>query len=151
MDWERGVDEWVDDFYKALKLSRYDECRVLLEIRNELVIQSDFELGSVSQSEGDYFANLAQYQQAEQEYKEAIASYNQALNRAPDYINAHNNKGLALQSLGKLQAGLSQQEETLKNYQAALAEFNCSLEIAPNDEQIRNIRDKLQELFDDFK
>ncbi len=92
----------LDEFDKALKLSRYDECRVLLEIRNELVIQSDFSLGYVSQSEGNYFATLAQHQQAEQEYLEAVESYNQALNGAPDDINAHNNKGIALAKIREI-------------------------------------------------
>lgn len=56
----------------GLELSRYDKCRIFLEIRNELVIQEDFELGRVSQTEGDYFATLAQYQQAENKYNKAI-------------------------------------------------------------------------------
>ena len=74
----KGVKEWVEEFKKALELSGYDECRVLLEIRNELVIQSDFWLGNVSKSEADYLETLAQYQKAEKEYLEAISSYNQA-------------------------------------------------------------------------
>ena len=150
LDWERGVEEWVDEFEKALKLSRYDECRVLLEIRNELVIQDDFWLAYVSQFEGDYFATLAQHQQAKEEYFEAIASYDEALNPAPDDINVHNNKGNALQSLGDLQAGLSHKEEAIKSYQAALAEFNHSLKIAPDNQQVRNLRDDLQKLLDDL-
>lgn len=132
LDWERGVNEWVDEFDKALKLSRYDECRVLLEIRNELVIQSDFSLGYVSQAEGDYFATLAQHQQAEKEYLEAIASYNQALNGAPDYIDAHNNKGNALAALGDLQAGLSQHQDALNSYTEAIASYNQALNRAPD-------------------
>ncbi len=132
LDWERGIDEWVNEFDETLKLSRYDECRVLLEIRNELVIQSDFQLGSVSQSEGDYFATLAQHQQAEKEYLEAVESYNQALNRAPDDISAHNNKGNALASLGDLQAGLSQHQDALNSYTQAIASYDEALNRAPD-------------------
>ncbi|MGD1910583.1 MAG: hypothetical protein ACFB2X_06945, partial [Rivularia sp. (in: cyanobacteria)] len=93
LDWERGVYEWVEEFEKVLELSRYDECRVLLEIRNELVIQDDFELGRVSLAGGDYFATLAQHQQAKQEYLEAIALYDKVIKVAPDNIDANNNKG----------------------------------------------------------
>lgn len=132
LDWQRGVNEWVDEFDETLEFSRYDECRVLLEIRNELVIQSDFSLGYVSQAEGDYFATLAQHQQAEKEYLEAIASYNQALNRAPDHIDAHNNKGLALECLGELQAGLSQHQDSLNSYTEAIASYNLALNGAPD-------------------
>ncbi|MEM7715403.1 MAG: DUF2225 domain-containing protein [Cyanobacteria bacterium P01_A01_bin.68] len=133
LDWERGVDEWVEEFDKALELSRYDECRVLLEIRNGLIIQSDFELGRVSKAESDYFAKLALYQQAEQEYTEAIESYNQALNHAPDYIIAHNNKGLALAALGDLKAGLSQYQQAQNSYKKAIESYNQALKIAPDD------------------
>lgn len=108
---------------------------------NEVDINADF-----SKKAKQLINRLLKYAELE-----AIASCNQALNRAPDHIYAHNNKGLALQSLGNLQAGLSQQEEAIKNYEAALAEFNRSLEIAPDDEKVRNIRDELQELLDSLK
>ncbi|MEO1429304.1 MAG: tetratricopeptide repeat protein [Cyanobacteria bacterium J06633_8] len=88
---------------------------------------------------------------AKNSYTQAIESYNQALNRAPDLIYARNNKGNALKSLGDLQIKLSQKEEAIKSYQAALAEFNHCLKIAPDNQQIRNLRDKLQELLDDLK
>jgi Flp pilus assembly protein TadD len=132
LDWQRGVNEWVDEFDETLKLSRYDECRVLLEIRNELVIQSDFQLGRVSRAEGDYFTTLAQHQQAKKEYLEAVESYNQALNGAPDDIYAHNNKGNALKNLGNLQAGLSQHEDALNSYTQAIASYNQALNRAPD-------------------
>jgi hypothetical protein len=39
-------------FEQALQRSRYEQCRSLLEVRNELSIQSDFQLGRVSRAEG---------------------------------------------------------------------------------------------------
>ena len=138
LDWERGVKEWVKEFYKALGLSCYDECRIFLEIRNELVIQSDFWLGNVSKSEADYLGTLAQYQQAEKEYLEAISSYNQALNHAPDNINIHNNKGNALRNLGSLQADLSQHQDAQIFYSQAIVSFNEILSRAPDDIKAHN-------------
>ncbi|MDJ0704678.1 MAG: tetratricopeptide repeat protein, partial [Leptolyngbyaceae cyanobacterium MO_188.B28] len=91
---------------------------------------------------------LSQHQDALGSYQQAIEAYDEALARAPDYINALNNKGLALQSLGDLQRGLSQHQDALASWQAALTEFEHSLELAPGDEYIRRRRDQLQESLD---
>jgi len=133
LDWERGVKEWVEVFDKALEQSRYQLCRSLQDIRNKLIIESDFQLGSVSQSEGDYFAQLAQHRNAKQEYLEAIAAYNTALLLAPDDVNALNNKGAAMARLGELQSQLSQHQDALQSYENAIASFNAALLLAPDD------------------
>ncbi len=133
LDWERGVKEWVEVFGKALRLSRYGECELLLGVRDELWIKSDFRLGMISKSEGDYYAWLARYVEARQEYLEAVAALNSALLIAPDDINALNNKGNALQSLGDLQAKLSEFEAAKQSYFEAIAALNCALLIVPDD------------------
>jgi len=132
LDWERGVNEWVEVFDKALKQSRYQLCRSLQDIRNELIVESDFQLGNISRLEGDYFAELAQHGNAKQEYLEAIAAYNTALQLAPDDVNALNNKGIALQSLGDLQSQLSQHQDALLSYENAIASYNAALQLAPD-------------------
>ena len=151
LDWGKGVKEWVEEFKKALELSCYDECRVLLEIRNELVIQSDFWLGNVSKSEADYLETLAQYQKAEKEYLEAISSYNQALNRAPDYIIVSNNKGLALAALGDLKAGLSQHQQAQNYYTQAIESYNQALNRAPDDISAHNNKGLALKRLGDFQ
>ncbi|MEG4858463.1 hypothetical protein QUB75_12420 [Microcoleus sp. K1-B6] len=132
LDWQRGVEEWKEVFDEALEKSRYGECKSLLEVRDELWIKSDYWLGRVSRSEGDYYAQFARYVEAKQEYLEAVAAYNSALLIAPDDINALNNKGNALQSLGKLQAKLSEFEAAKQSYFEALAAYNSGLLIAPD-------------------
>jgi tetratricopeptide (TPR) repeat protein len=132
LDWQRGVAEWVETFDRALELSQYDSCRALLELREVLYVGSYFRWGLIFQSEGDYYAQLAQHQAAEREYLEAIAAYSRALELAPDYINAHNNRGNALQSLGDLQASLSQTDSALASYQNAIAAYSRALSLAPN-------------------
>ena len=132
LDWERGVKEWVEVFGKALRLSRYGECELLLGVRDELWIKSDFRLGMISKSEGDYYAWLARYVEARQEYLEAVAALNSALLIAPDDINALNNKGNALQSLGDLQAQLSEFETAKQSYFEAIAALNSALLISPD-------------------
>ncbi|MDJ0708347.1 MAG: hypothetical protein QNJ46_34175, partial [Leptolyngbyaceae cyanobacterium MO_188.B28] len=133
LDWRRGVDEWVETFDRALELSRYEACRVLLGVRRELLIGNDFQLGRVSQSEGQYFQQLARYEEARQEYLEAIEAYDEALARAPDDINALNNKGNALASLGDLQRRLSQHPDALGSYQQAIEAYDEALARAPDD------------------
>jgi tetratricopeptide (TPR) repeat protein len=133
LDWERGVVEWCQVFEQALQRSRYEQCRSLLEVRNELSIQSDFQLGRVSHAEGDYFAQLARYPEAKQEYLEAITAYEQNLRFTPDNIAALNNKGNALAKVGDLQTRLSQHTEALLSYTQAIAAYNSALTLVPGD------------------
>ncbi|MBM3235979.1 tetratricopeptide repeat protein [Candidatus Poribacteria bacterium] len=138
LDWERGVNEWVTVFDDALKLSNYGICRPLLEVRNELSIETDFWRGLVSQYEGNYFASLARYNEARREYLEAIAAYDEALKRASDDVYAHNNKGNAFLGLGDLQTELSQHEEAAESYMQAIAAYNEALRRVPDDVTAHN-------------
>ncbi|MBD2380941.1 hypothetical protein H6G39_14025 [Trichormus variabilis FACHB-319] len=138
LDWRRGVDEWEEVFEQALELSRYAQCRSLLEVRSELVINSDFQIGRVSQSEGDYFAQLAKYQEAQTEYLEAVAAYNRELSITPDDTATLNNKGLALESLGNLQTQLAQHTQAIQSYTSAIAAYDQALNLAPNYTQTIN-------------
>ncbi|MEG4515467.1 MULTISPECIES: hypothetical protein [unclassified Microcoleus] len=133
LDWQRGVEEWKEVFDEALDNSRYKECEALLEVRDELWIKSDYWLGRVSRSEGNYYARLARYLEARQEYLEAVAACNSALLIVPDDINDLNNKGKALQSLGYLQAKLSEFEAAKQSYFDAIAALNSALRIVPDD------------------
>ena len=132
LDWKRGVDEWKEVFKEASRLSRYRECESLLEVRGELWIKSDFRLGRISQSEGDYYAHLARYAEAKQEYLEAVTAYDRQIILTPDDEATLNNKAIALGCLGKLQADLSEFEEAKQSYSEALAAFNSALLIAPD-------------------
>jgi tetratricopeptide (TPR) repeat protein len=133
LDWQRGAREWVEVFDKALERSRYRECEALLGVRDELWVKSDFGLGIISRSEGDYYAKLARYVEARQEYLEAVAAYNSALLIAPDSNYALNNKGNALRCLGELQAQLSEFEAAKQSYLEAIAALNSALLIAPDN------------------
>ncbi|MCY7386378.1 MAG: hypothetical protein LH628_28205 [Microcoleus sp. CAN_BIN18] len=133
LDWERGVQEWVEVFNQALWLSHcYRECESLLEVRGVLWIKSDFELGRISQLEGDYYAELARYTEARQEYLEAVSAYNRQIILTPDDEGTLNNKGSALRSLGDLQAQLTEFEAAKQSYSEAIAAFNSALLIAPD-------------------
>jgi tetratricopeptide (TPR) repeat protein len=138
LDWERGAKEWVTVFKEALRLSRYRECESLLGVRDELWIKSDYWLGRISLSEGDYYAHLARYAEAKQEYLEAVAAYDRQIILTPDSIAALNNKGRALRDLGNLQAGLSEFEAAKLSYSEAIAALNSALLIAPDHNTVLN-------------
>ncbi|WP_293291190.1 hypothetical protein [Microcoleus sp. PH2017_24_DOB_U_A] len=132
LDWERGVKEWVEVFDEALGKSRYGECKSLLGVRDELWIKSDFRLGRISESEGNYYANLARYAEAKQEYLEAVAAYDRDLIITPNQDATLNSKGSALQYLGELQAQLSEFEAAKQSYSEAIAAYNSALLMAPD-------------------
>ncbi|MEL6469849.1 MAG: hypothetical protein AAFQ74_08985, partial [Cyanobacteria bacterium J06623_4] len=138
LDWVRGVDLWVERFEQALSMSRYERCGVLLDIRQELNIETDFKLGLVSDAEGQYFQNLAKYVLAQQEYKEAITAYNKDLGINPDNTATLNNQGLSLQRLADLQAALSQHQQAEQTYTASIAAYDAALGRAPDLVQILN-------------
>ena len=130
LDWQRGVDEWVKVFEEASRLSRYAECESLLAVRSELWIKSDFLLGIISESEGDYYAELARYAEAKQEYLEAVAAYDRELILTPDDEGMLNNKGIVLRKLGELQARLSEFEDAKQSYSEAITASNLALRLA---------------------
>jgi len=132
LDWERGMKEWVEVFEEALEKSRYGECESLLGVRDDLWIKSDFWLGRISESEGDYYARLARYAEEKQEYLEAVAAYDRQIILTPDDYKTLNNKGIALRCLGDLQARLSEFEAAKQSYSEAIAALNSALLIAPD-------------------
>ncbi|MEZ2237352.1 tetratricopeptide repeat protein [Microcoleus sp.] len=138
LDWLRGVKEWEEVFGKALELSRYGECESLLGVRDDLWIKSDFGLGLISRSEGDYYAQLARYVEAKQEYLEAVAACDRALILTPDNQATLNRKGIVLGCLGKLQVKVSEFEAAKLSCSEAIAAFNSALLIAPDDNYALN-------------
>jgi len=130
LDSARGVGEWVNTFENALQNSHYELCGALLNVRRELIIETDAELGQVSSAEGSYFAALARYEEAMQEYSEAIRAYDEALRQENDFSHVHN-KALVFAHLGTLQTQLSQHKEAEENYEKAIAAYDEALKLAP--------------------
>ena len=140
LDWERGVEEWVEVFEKALRLSRYGECESLLGVREELCIKSDYLLGLISRAEGFYYAVLARYAEGKQEYLEAVAAYDRALITNPDDRNTLRSKGFVLLSMGQLQMGTGELEAAKQSLSDALDTCNLALLISPDYIGIFNIK-----------
>jgi tetratricopeptide (TPR) repeat protein len=118
-------------------------------LRGGLLVSSDFELGWLSQIEGDYYQRIAKYAEANRKYLEVIAAYDSTLTHAPDDINALNNKGLALLKRCQVQAAVAGENEevasgALVDLQAAVEHYIRSLELSPNQAQVRQLWDYLQ-------
>jgi len=138
LDWERGVEEWCQIFHQALQQSSYELCSTLIQVRSELSIHNEFQLGNVSRFEGDYFAFFAGYEEAKEEYLEAIKAYDQALKLTPKDFRIYNNKGSILLKLGDLQVQLVPLQDALNSYQKALAVYNQAAQLAPNKVDVIN-------------
>ena len=104
--------------------------------------------GNALKNLGDLQARFSHDEEASESYAQAIAAFDEALRIAPDYVQIHNNKGGALKSLGDLQAKLPQHDEAMRNYKLAVAAYSRSLEIAPAQEDIRKLRDSIQQILD---
>jgi tetratricopeptide (TPR) repeat protein len=91
-------------------------------------------------------ARLSQYEKASESYAQAIAAFDEALRRVPDDVHAHNNKGNVLTLFGELQAKLAQHDDAVKGYKLAMELYSSSLDIAPTQENIRKLRDSIQQI-----
>jgi len=76
-------------------------------------------------------AQLSEFEAAKQYYSDAITALNSALQLAPNFLMALNDKGLALLRLGDLQAH-REFEAAQHNYSEALTALNLALIIAPD-------------------
>ncbi|MBD2772620.1 tetratricopeptide repeat protein [Iningainema tapete] len=140
LDWEAGVNEWVDVMETALRLSQYHLCRQLLEVRNELIIGSDFHLGKVAEVEGHYFGRLARYDEALQQCQSAVAAFNRSLQMSPDCVDSYKEKVIALARLGQLYSRLCEYQAALESYNQALDTSNAALSLAVDDFLIHKYR-----------
>jgi tetratricopeptide (TPR) repeat protein len=132
-DCVRGLEEWINCFDSVLESSNYSQCRNLLEVRNGLLIQNDYQLGRVSQSEGNYHSRLSRNPEAELEYTEAINAYERTLKNNPNHIQTSNNLGAVWLYLGKLQMVLSKYTEALISYERADNIYDQILSFIPDD------------------
>ncbi|MEM9008791.1 MAG: hypothetical protein AAGE59_35435 [Cyanobacteria bacterium P01_F01_bin.86] len=132
LDWSQGIDLWANVFDETLKLSRYDLCCTLLDMRRELTISSYFQMGQISDLEGQYYKTLALYGEAQREYQEAIDAYEYDLQEDPNSTETLNNKGNSLQRLADLQAALSQHQDALDTYRQSIDAYDGALNRAPD-------------------
>lgn len=127
----KGVNMWVATLNAMLDVGRYELCRALLEIRKELSIESDSDLGAVCNAEGHYYQALSFYEAAGEAYVKAIASYDRALSIYPYSTIELNEKGISLQSLASLLSSLSNYRHATARYIDSLQAFEAVLQQDP--------------------
>jgi tetratricopeptide (TPR) repeat protein len=131
-DPERGTSEWYNATEAALAGARYSHCERLVDVRREMPMADLTRLGRVLTLQGEYHAELSQYEEACQTCQAAVTAFDQVLQRAPNDIAAQNGKAIALCVLADLLAGQGQEEEARQAYQDAVAACNLALQCAPD-------------------
>lgn len=133
LDRERGVKEWLKLFDSALEKSKYELCRALRDVRQEMSVQTLFQGGRLSRCEADYRKSLSQFNEAALGYLDAIDAFDKALERAPEDNEVYNEKALAHINLGDLHFELSQNRKALQSYKMALSVCDAALKRARDD------------------
>lgn len=133
LDRERGVKEWLKLFDSALEKSKYELCRALRDVRQEMSVQTPFQGGRLSRCEADYRKSLSQFNEARQGYLQAIDAFDKALERAPEDNEVYNEKALAHINLGELYFELSQNRKALQSYKMAISVCDAALKRARAD------------------
>jgi tetratricopeptide (TPR) repeat protein len=77
--------------------------------------------------------SLSRYEEAEGAFTDAVTAFDEALSRAPDHIQVHNNKCIALHRHGNLLAVLFRDDEAEAVYTDAVVAFDEALSRAPDD------------------
>jgi tetratricopeptide (TPR) repeat protein len=138
LEWERGVDEWIEAFNATLKRGRYSFCAALLDLRKDFVVQSVVKRGLMSLCEGKYLAELSRHEEAIYKYKEATPCFDQVLRLNPTDMEASYNKGLTLSGIGYSQYWLSQYEDAIESYKKAVTICSHLVQRTPDNVLVRN-------------
>lgn len=129
IDWLKGIHLWIKAFDQSLASSQYEMCRVLLDIRQELKIESPFILGLLSNEEGKYYLILTLHSEALEKFEEAIAAYDTCIEVNRQNIKALNNRGNSQRNIADLRRNLLQPELADSYYNAAVGSFDEALHL----------------------
>lgn len=138
----RGVREWVSLFLSALRQSRYELCRSLLEVRSELLVDDPVAWAEISTAAGDFFEFLSRRDEAAEEFTEAIAACSEALRERPGRVDAYTQRAAARSQLAHLQANLLRQHsQAVGNYEGAISDYDEALSRAEDWQSLRGAHD----------
>lgn len=125
-DWKRGADEWLQLFDNAERISDFEACRALLDLRSEITFLEKAEYARSCKIAGDYFFDLARYPEAREEYLEAIRSCSDGIERDGGSAQLHEGFANAHMFLGRLRMKLSEYDDALDNYDSAFEAFDAA-------------------------
>lgn len=123
LDWKDGLDKWHFLFHVGWEVGPHELCRVMLRIRNELIVENDYENGKLALEEAEFLMSTGKYDEAEQKHLEAIASLEKAMGLTP-YYYIGNEIGEAYVWLGQLQNMRTKYPESVRSYNYALRIFD---------------------------
>ncbi len=133
LDWQDAATTWIKAFAAFRRIGRYDVCRILLGIRDELQIPSPYWRGTMLAREAAYYQDLTQYDAAKQAFDGAIFLYNEALQCTPQDVTILKAKGYILSCLGNLQEELGQGAEAALTYDTAIDCLKTVLRYEPDN------------------
>ncbi|QYO66928.1 DUF1822 family protein [Leptolyngbya sp. 7M] len=118
---------------------------------------TEFLIGQIAQTVGDYYVQLEQYEEACEEYQDALASYGQVLPSSADFSAAEQNRAIVNRTLDSLQSKLtptSAPQHLVKLVQWLQHHFDQAIEagwqaidtlLAPEQEQLAfSLRSSMQ-------
>lgn len=141
-DQVRSVREWVGLFLSALRQSRYELCRSLLEVRSELLVDDPVARAEISTAAGDFFEFLSRRDEAVEEFFAAIAACSEALREQPERIDAYTQRAAARSQLAHLQANLLKQHpQAVGNYEQSISDYDEALRRANDWQRLRRAFD----------
>lgn len=133
-----SLTEWSEAMDQVVANARIVLGQALVDVAVDLRLGGEFDAGIVRYWVGVFLSSLSRHEAALGSYTTAIAAYEAALERSPNSVWVHNNKGLALRLRGNLEARLSRHEAALESYTAAVVACEATLELAPDLAEAHN-------------
>jgi tetratricopeptide (TPR) repeat protein len=130
LDPRLGVSRFIDLLESAVDNGDYGLANALLDIRGDLIVETDLQLGQILNVTGAYFSSLARHRLAKAAFTTSIA----LLTRAQDgeeHVEASNKKAFTLLNLGELQLELARYSLAEKSFRQAIASCNRALKVMP--------------------
>lgn len=132
LDWKKGIDQWHFLFEVGWEVGRREMCRAMLGIRNELIVEGDYENGKLTLEEAKFLADAGKYDEAGQKCLEAIELFEKAMKRTP-YYDIGNTIGNAYVLLGQIKNWETKYSESIQSYNYALWAFDQLITSIPEE------------------
>jgi tetratricopeptide (TPR) repeat protein len=126
-DWERGMSEWATTFEDAKRRGRFDICRALLEIENELEIGDAAWRRRADLLQADFLFQIYRLDEAREKYLHVLSSYAESASCDATDWNELVEKGLATSRLAGTYARSGQFANAEERYGESLALFDRAL------------------------
>ena len=138
MDARQGALEWGTVFRVQVEQGRVDVCRALLGLLGEMNFAGYYERSIAAKMQGDYFAMLARYDDAEQQYQSAVTTIEKALAENDKDELLWNTKVVIHQSMADAYRITADYARARENNIQAIAACERATELLPESNEIRS-------------